>query len=177
MKRFFATVLVLAMALSMLAACQKTPDASTAEPTEQTEPLPALEGTVTITGDGKEDTILTAQTSVAQPFYQWLVDGVPMDNANAETFQVPVNAAGKEITVSVGAEGYGNAIVSDPITAVANSSDFKSMAGMYHASKILGRVFFFSLSGFFFMIHTRVCGVMKSIRFFSVYFQMPWALC
>ena len=27
------------------------------------------------------------------------------------------------------------------------------------------------------MIQTRVCGVMKSIRFFSVYFQMPWALC
>ena len=140
MKRIFSVLSVLVLLIGLFAGCGKTAE-EPAEEVETTQPLPTLEGTVTISGEAKEDTLLTAQTSVTAPLYQWFVDGVPMDNANTENFQVPVNAAGKEITVSVSAEGYGNAILSEGVTAVANPSDYKSMAGMYHASKILGRVF------------------------------------
>ena len=125
--------------LSLFAGCGKQAEEKTEAPTEPTKP--ALTGTVTISGEGKEDTPLTAETSVADPFYQWFVDGVPVDNANSQVFQVPVNAAGKAITVSVGADGYDGSILSEGVTATANPSDYKSMAGLYPTSKILGRVF------------------------------------
>jgi hypothetical protein len=128
--------------LSLFAGCGKQAEEKTDGPTEPTEPTkPALTGTVTISGEGKEDTPLTAETSVTDPFYQWFVDGVPVDNANSQVFQVPVNAAGKAITVSVGADGYDGSILSEGVTATANPSDYKSMAGLYPTSKILGRVF------------------------------------
>ncbi|MBR5529782.1 MAG: hypothetical protein IKU57_04840, partial [Oscillospiraceae bacterium] len=69
------------------------------------------------------------------------VAGEPVYNANGATFYVPVNAAGKEITVSVTAAGYEGAVTSNAITAVANPAAFKSMAGMLGASKTQGRVF------------------------------------
>lgn len=135
MKRIFSAILVTAL---LLCGCQKTP---VEESVPETQPLPALEGTVTISGEGKEDTPLTAETTVANPFYQWFVDSVPVDNANGAVFYVPVNAAGKEITVSVGADGYSGSLLSNGITAVANPSDYHTMAGMLGASKVQGRVF------------------------------------
>ena len=137
MKRIVS--LLFACLLLFSAGCgQQTPE-TTDPPTEPTKP--ALTGTVTISGEGKEDTPLTAETTVADPFFQWFVDGVPVDNANSQIFQVPVNAAGKAITVSVGADGYDGSLLSDAVIATANPSDYKSMAGLYPTSKILGRVF------------------------------------
>lgn len=147
MKRIFSLVLVTAL---LLCGCQKTPEQAqtpTTQPQTQTETqpqpqaLPALEGSVTVSGEGKEDTPLTAVTTVENPAYQWLVDGVAVDNATEAMFYVPVNAAGKEITVSVEAEGYSGALMSDPVTAIANPAAFRTMAGMLGASKTQGRVF------------------------------------
>lgn len=135
MKKFFSLVLVVAL---LLCGCAKTP---AKDDTPATEPLPQLQGTLTISGEGKEDTPMTAQTTVADPFFQWFVDGVPVDNANGKTFYVPVNAGGKAITVSVGADGYSGSILSDGVTAVANPKNFHTMAAMMGASKIQGRVF------------------------------------
>lgn len=135
MKRIFSLILITAL---LLCGCRKAP---AQEEIPETQPLPALEGTVTISGEGKEDTPLTAETTVADPFFQWLVDGVPVDNANDAVFYVPVNAGGKAITVSVGAEGYSGALLSDPVTAVANPSEYHTMAAMMGASKVQGRVF------------------------------------
>lgn len=139
MKRIFSLILIAVLLLGMCAGCGQQAEKKTEKPTEPAKP--ALTGTVTISGEGKEDTPLTAETSVADPFYQWFVDGTPVDNANSQVFQVPVNAAGKAITVSVGAEGFDGSILSDAVTASANSSDYKSMAGLYPTAKILGRVF------------------------------------
>ena len=138
MKRILALLLACVLLIGVVG-CGQQAEEKTETPTEPTKP--ALTGTVIISGEGKEDTALTAETTVADPFYQWFVDGVPVDNANSRTFQVPVNAAGKAITVSVGAEGYDGSILSDAVTATANPSDYKSMAGLYPTSKILGRVF------------------------------------
>ena len=139
MKRIFSLILIAVLLLGMCSGCGQQAEEETEKPTEPAKP--ALTGTVTISGDGKEDTPLTAETSVADPFYQWFVDGTPVDNANSQVFQVPVNAAGKAITVSVGAEGFDGSILSDTVTASANPSDYKSMAGLYPTAKILGRVF------------------------------------
>ena len=139
MKRIFSLILIAVLLLGMCAGCGQQAEKKTEKPTEPAKP--ALTGTVTISGEGKEDTPLTAETSVADPFYQWIVDGTPVDNANSQVFQVPVNAAGKAITISVGAEGFDGSILSEAITASSNPSDYKSMAGLYPTSKILGRVF------------------------------------
>ena len=135
MKRIFSLILVAAL---LLCGCQKAP---AQEDVPETQPLPALEGMVTISGEGKEDTPLTAETTVEDPFFQWFVDGVPVDNANGKTFQIPVNAGGKAITVSVGADGYSGSLLSDAVTAVANPSNYHTMAAMMGASKVQGRVF------------------------------------
>ncbi len=135
MKRIFSLLLI---ATLLLCGCSKAP---AKDDTPATEPLPKLEGTVTISGEGKEDTPLTAETTVANPIYQWLVDGAPVDNANGKIFYVPVNAAGKEITASVSAAGYEGAVQSNAITAIANPQNFRTMAGMLGASKVQGRVF------------------------------------
>ena len=140
MKRILSLCLVLM--LLVLCGCQGTTTESPDGQTQtETPSLPALEGTVTISGEGKEDTPLTAETSVVDPIYQWNVDGEPVYNANGATFYVPVNAAGKEITLTVTAAGFDGALVSNGITAVANPAAFKSMAGMLGASKTQGRVF------------------------------------
>jgi len=141
MKRIVAALLV---AVLFLTACASTP--KTENKPDNTQPqLPALEGTVTITGDGKEDTQLTAEATLvdaaAVPAYQWYLDGEALRDATGATFHVPVNAAGKNITVGVTAEGYAGEVKSEAVAAVANPADFKSMAGMYYASKVIGRVF------------------------------------
>ena len=136
MKRLLCIFLVSCMILGLFAACGNKP-AETGE-----EPLPTLEGTVTIEGEGMEDTLLTATTSVENPIYRWYVDGNPIANATAKELYVPVNAAGKAITVGVSAEGYQGEIISEAVTATANSNPLRSMAGVYYASKISGRVFF-----------------------------------
>ena len=147
MKRLFALFLALIMVVACLSACGNTEEPAPQTQTQTEEevngptPAPPIEGTVTISGEGKEDTALTAQTSVQNPKYQWYLDGEKMLYANSATLQVPVNAAGKAITVGVSAEGYSGEIVSEAVTAVANPSNLKTMAGMYHASKIVGRVF------------------------------------
>ena len=64
-----------------------------------------------------------------------------MPDTNAPTLQIPVNAAGKTITVGVTAQGYNGEVMSEPVTVAANPADYKTMAGMYHASKVIGRVF------------------------------------
>lgn len=141
MKRILATLLVAAL---FLTACASTPNAE--KKPDNTQPqLPALEGSVAITGDGKEDTQLTAEATLADtaavPVYQWYLDGEALRDATGATFHVPVNAAGKSITVGVTAEGYSGEVKSEAVAAVANPADFKSMAGMYYASKVIGRVF------------------------------------
>lgn len=147
MKRLFALLLALVMVAASLSACggkkeeQPAPQTQTQEEVNGPTPAPPIEGTVTISGEGKEDTALTAETSVQNPKYQWYLDGEKMPYANSATLQVPVNAAGKAITVGVSADGYSGEIVSEAVTAVANPSNLKTMAGMYHASKIVGRVF------------------------------------
>ena len=147
MKRLFALLLALIMVAATLSACGGKTEGKPAPQTQKEEeangptPAPPIEGTVTISGEGKEDTPLTAETSVQNPLYQWYMDGEKLLHANSATLQVPVNAADKTITVAVTAEGYSGEIRSEGVVAVANPSDFKTMAGMYHASKIVGRVF------------------------------------
>lgn len=155
MKRLFAFCLAAAMILSGCASTQSeeavtqqaTTGSSAADTTalETTLPPARLEGSVTVTGDGKEDTQLTATAALDEPnavaLYQWYLDGAALQDANSPTLQIPVNAAGKTVTVGVRAEGYDNEIMSDPVPVTENPSDYKTMAGMYHSSKVIGRVF------------------------------------
>lgn len=140
MKRVLALFLILCL---ILCGCTQPPEGT--NPTETTPQLPKLEGTVTVTGDGKEDSLLTAEAAFTDPnataAYQWYLDGQALTDACDPTLQVPVNAADKVITVGVRAEGYDGEVMSEPVTVTANPADFKSMAGMYHASKVIGRVF------------------------------------
>ena len=176
MKRTISLMLAVVLALSLLAACGAQ---ETQTPTTEPQPTkPALTGTVTVTGEGKEDTALTAETSVEAPVYQWCVDGTPVDNANGAAFQVPVNAAGKAITVRVTSDAFDGALESEPVTAEANPGDFKSMAGIYPTAKILGRVFLdktdptaahieWPASGFEFTIHAE--GTTLKIHYDTAY--------
>ena len=135
MKRILCLILTLVLCLFCFAACGDK------ETTKTEKPLPQLEGTVTVEGEGMEDTDLLATTDVENPQYQWYCDGTPIANAIYPQLRVPVNAAGKAITVAVRAEGYDGEITSDPITATANAEAYRSMIGVYYASKISGRVF------------------------------------
>ena len=135
MKRILCLILTLVLCLFCFAACGDK------ETTKTEKPLPQLEGTVTVEGEGMEDTDLLATTDVENPQYQWYCDGTPIANAIYPQLRVPVNAAGKAITVAVRAEGYDGEITSDPITATANAEAYRSMIGVYYASKISGRVY------------------------------------
>lgn len=135
MKRLFALALSLLMILSVFSGCSKK------SAKKEEKPLPALTGTVTVEGEGMVDTDLTATTDVQNPQYQWYCDGQPIPNAIDSQLRVPANGAGKAITVAVTAEGYSGQITSEPVTATANPDQYHTMASMFYASKISGRVF------------------------------------
>lgn len=136
MKRILSLTLVLILTLSCFTACGEKKETQ-----KKPASLPALKGSVTIQGEGVEDTVLTATTDVKNPVFRWYMDGSPIANSNTATLYVPINGAGKSITVQVTAEGYTGAVESNAITATANSSNYRSMAGVFYASKISGRVF------------------------------------
>lgn len=135
MKRLLALTLSLVMMLPLFSACgEKTA-------TKEEKPLPQISGTVTVEGEGMEDTDLLATTDVENPMYQWYCDGQPIPNAIYPQLRVPANGAGKAITVAVTAEGYTGQITSEAITATENPVAYHTMASMYYASKLSGRVF------------------------------------
>lgn len=135
MKKVIAVFLT---ALLLLAACGEVerPDVPG---------LPVLEGSVSVKGDGREDTSLLAEVVLedasAAPVYQWYLDGQALYGANGASVQVPLGTVGKNITVGISAAGYSGELVSQPVTVSENYAEFKTMAGMYHASKVIGRVF------------------------------------
>ena len=135
MKRLLALTLSVIMILSLFTACGEK-----AEKKEE-KPLPQITGTVSVAGEGMEDTDLLATTDVADPQYQWYCDGQPIPNAIYPQLRVPANGAGKAITVAVTAEGYAGEITSEAVTATENPAQYRTMAAMYYASKISGRVF------------------------------------
>ncbi|WP_298639590.1 glycosyl hydrolase family 28-related protein [uncultured Cardiobacterium sp.] len=69
------------------------------------QPQPNNEGTVSITGEGKVGSELTANISDADGVpdtgvtYQWLRDGNPIDSANGKTYTLTQDDAGHKITV------------------------------------------------------------------------------
>lgn len=137
MKRLLALILTFVMAASILCACGEK---ATNEPYTE-EALPALTGTVTVEGEGMEDTDLTTTTDVQNPKYQWYCDDQPIPYATDAILRVPANATGKAITVKVSAEGFSGEITSEAVTATENPTTFRTMASMFYASKLSGRVF------------------------------------
>lgn len=135
MKRLLALTLSIVMILTLFSACGEKTEV------KEEKPLPQISGTVTVAGEGMEDTDLLATTDVQNPSYQWYCDDQPIANAIYPQLRVPANAAGKAITVKVSAEGFSGELVSEAITATENPTTYRTMASMFYASKISGRVF------------------------------------
>lgn len=89
------------------------------------KPSVSVGGTVavgqTVTADvsgGDPDASVTSKT------YQWLVDGTPADGATDVSFEVPVSAVGKELSVEVtsAVDGYADDVTTSEAVAVAAGS-------------------------------------------------------
>lgn len=135
MKRFLALMLSILMILSVFSACGGKTAA------EEEKPLPELTGTVTVEGEGMEDTDLLATTDVVNPTYQWYCDGQAIPYATDPQLRIPANGAGKAFTVAITSEAFSGQLTSEPVTATANTAQYRTMASMFYASKISGRVF------------------------------------
>ncbi len=89
--------------------------------------LASLTGTVSIMGDPVFGQMLTSRldwigASPAAPLgaisYQWLADGIAIENATSATYVLTFNEVGKTITVSVSASGCFGAVASAPTKTV-----------------------------------------------------------
>lgn|GEM_PF-6910099 len=88
--------------------------------------LPAMTGTVEITGAAKFGETLTAVptlTNAGTPAYQWNRDGAAIDGATALTYELAEADIGTEITVTATADGFAGtgSITSAPTAEVAKA--------------------------------------------------------
>lgn len=135
-RRFLSLMLILATLSACLYGCGSSDDgaAETTPPTTQ----PAF--SATIDGDAVCDTKITA--SVAKEAgsiisCQWYLDGKPLAGAVEKTLHVPVTAGGKKLKFT--AVTKNGRAESEEISVTGTESETRSMAGIFHDVKIIGR--------------------------------------
>ena len=93
--------------------------------------LPALTGTITITGSAQVGQILTANTSALDGIgtitYQWMKGGATVIGTNSNTYIVKITDVGSSITVAVTRSGYSGSVIS------AATAQITSLTGKINA--------------------------------------------
>jgi len=136
-----ALILALTLLLSVFAGCTKQDPA----PQNNAPTAPALSGSVTIAGDPLADHGVTAQVKLdaeAQVLYQWKLDGEPIPGATRESLQIPVSAAGKQLSVTVTSTDetkFTGSLESEAVAVGEYENQMKTLAGLYQDVKLLGR--------------------------------------
>lgn len=135
MKKAFALILTAAALLSCLSGCGKNAG------DEQTPPettLPTF--SASIDGDAVCDAKITgsvAKEAGSIVSCQWYLDGKPLVGAVEKTLHVPVTAGGKKLKfTAVTKNGYAE---SEEISVTGTEAARRSMAGIFHDVKIIGR--------------------------------------
>lgn len=104
--------------------------------------LPKWEGAVTLSGEGKADSTVTAKVETEEKSglsYEWLLDGKPL-KTRSDTLQIPATAEGKSLVCRVSSEGKDGTAESEAMTVLARDGGNRyTMAGLWEDVKWLNR--------------------------------------
>jgi len=153
MKRRFLSLILIAALLSVCLYGCGSSDTKPQTPPETTVPT----FSASIDGDALCDTKITGKVAAEAGSIlscQWYLDGKPLAGAVEKTLHVPVTADGKKLKfTAITKNGIAE---SEEITVIGAESETRSMAGIFHDVKIIGRCIIqdtavtadFSASGF-----------------------------
>ncbi len=135
MTRVPALLLALILMLSCFTGCD-----SGEKPSETTATTAVPSFSASISGDALCDSKVTGEVAADAGSIvscQWYLDGKPLYGAVEKTLHVPVTAGGK--TLKFTAVTKNGVAESEEITVTGTESETRSMAGIFHDVKIIGR--------------------------------------
>ena len=126
MVRFFGIIAITAIIALAFAACAEPEDGGS------TSSLPALTGTVSITGTAEVGQTLTANTGTlggsGDIAYQWKRGATDISGANGNTYAVQAADVGSRIAVAVTRSGNSGSVASEP-TALVTDPRLPALSG------------------------------------------------
>ncbi|MBQ3866368.1 MAG: hypothetical protein II776_05650 [Clostridia bacterium] len=140
--RMIFLLLTLCLVLTSCGSAGLSVDDEEGKTVETEEQIEAFAAVVTLEGEGRADTALTAKTDLRDTKklrYDWVLDGKTL-SCHESTLQIPCSAGDKELICRVTCEGMEGEAVSEPLTVTPREEGAAfTMAGLWDDVKWINR--------------------------------------